>query len=580
MVFTNEEIRVRMNGKSTNGLNRKEGFSRRILIGLLTLLVLASAVAAVFDWRRVQRTTHDLTVRQAQDLAQRLQNQIELVTNGDRIVRQLQRDHLVSVADLIARSSILSRLTPLQWVGLAKEGGVRHFELLDPAGKRIGGTPDAPDVSDSLRAEWMEDLLFDDDGVLDLGVFTSKDSSESLIGVLVSLQDGALIVDGDATTLLDWRRQAGLPAILEYLQRYPFVDYAVIVSGDAILAGTSPLPNWFGTEEDPFQMAADTTGGFTASFVGSTRNLKFEAAIPLENYPGVVLRLGINTGPLQMIQSRSLFGLVLRTVLFIVLAGLILVWFVTREHHHALTLETERIRREVERLEASRSVSERLEAMGKLAGGVAHEIRNPLNTIGMVAQRLESEFEPSTDVEEYRSLLRAMREEGRRIERIVENFLALARPPRAELREGNLTQTLDSVVAMFASSAAAGNVRFEHSIDPITPFAFDAEHIRAAVLNLLKNALDFVSGEKGWIRLSAHANDDRVVIEVADNGPGVPKEEWTRIFHLYYTTKADGTGVGLAVVQRTAEEHGGRVEVDDTPGGGATFRLVLKRERT
>ncbi len=557
---------------------RKEGFTRRVLIGLLVLLVLASAIAAMFDWRRVRATTRDLTVRQAQDLVQQVQKQIELVAIGDRIVRQVQYDHLVSVADLVSREYNLSDLTPDQWLELANEGGVRSFEMLDARGRRVGGTPGRFDLSDSLRAEWMEDLLFDDDGVYPLGVFAGEDSSSSWMGVLVALEKGALLVAGDASTLLDWRRQAGLSAILESLQQYPFVDYAAIVSGASILAATSPLPGWFATAEDPFAPRADTTTAFTAGFSGSTRDLKFEAAMPLENYPGVVLRLGLNTDPLKTIRARSLFGLVLRTVLFIVLAGFILIWFVTREHHHALTLEAERIRREVERLEASRSASERLEAMGKLAGGVAHEIRNPLNTIGMVAQRLESEFEPPSDREEYHALVRAMREEGGRIERIVEDFLAFARPPKAELREGDLTRTLADVVAMFSPSAASRNVRFDHEVDGIPPFAFDAEHIRAAVLNLLKNALDFVERDTGWIRLNARAEDDTAVIEIADNGPGIPTDQRTRIFHLYYTTKSEGTGVGLAMVQRTAEEHGGRVEVDETPGGGATFRLVLKRE--
>lgn len=559
--------------------SRKEGFSRRILIGLLTLLVLVSAVAAVFDWQRVQRTTHEMTIRLAQDLTQQLQKQIDLVTNGDQLVRQQQREHLVAVADLITRNSSLRRLTPSDWTSLADEGGVKYIELLNSSGEKIGGTPNAPILSDSLREEWMEDLLFDDDGILDLGILAGRDSSESVVGVLVALENGALMVDGDATTLVEWRRQAGLPAILEFLQQYPFVDYAAILSGNEILAATSPLPDWFGSEQDPFTAALDTTSGFSAQFSGAGSGLKFEASIPLENYPGVIIRLGINTGPLKSIQTRSLFGLILRTVLFIVLAGLIMIWFVMREHHHALTLEAERIRREVERLEAARSASERLEAMGKLAGGVAHEIRNPLNTIGMVAQRLGAEFTPTSDVEEYRSLLRAMREEGLRIEKIVEDFLALARPPKAELRMGYLTDTLNDVASMFAPSATAKQVQFETSIDSIEPFAFDAEHIRAAVLNLLKNALDFADREHGMISLQARSLGKSVEIDVADNGPGVPEQERTRIFHLYYTTKADGTGVGLAVVQRTAEEHGGRVEVDDTPGGGATFRLVLNREQ-
>lgn len=552
-------------------------FGRRTLIGLLMLLILLSLLGAVWDWQRVQTLSGNLAARQARGLVQQIRRQIELTTEGDRIVRDAINTHLLSVADLIAARADLFDLSRKQLDELAVLADVDQLAILDPAGNAIVATETASDLSQKMLRVRMEDLLFDEDGILELGLYQS--GGQSHMGLLVSLGDDALLVGTPASTLVQWRSQAGLTALFAELTSHPEVNYALVLSGDEILAATDSLPDWLNGEDDPFQAIALSSTEPVSTIRSIDGRLFFEVAAPLEAYAGVTLRLGMKTGPLVRMRRQAMVALFVRTLLFILLAGVLLAWFVIREHHAALQVEAARIRAEVERLEASRAATARLEAMGRLAGGVAHEIRNPLNTIEMVAQRLEAEFEPKEDAEEYSRLLHATREESRRIARIVQDFLEFARPPKSDKQMGDITTLLEEVAVAFDPTTHEKGANFIRDLPPTAPFAFDGSQIKAAVQNLLRNALEAVPGEGGVIHLNLREADGMAVIEVGDNGPGVPVEERIRIFHLYYTTKASGTGVGLALVHRIADEHGGGIEVIDNEPQGALFRMTLKREQ-
>lgn len=230
-------------------------------------------------------------------------------------------------------------------------------------------------------------------------------------------------------------------------------------------------------------------------------------------------------------------------------------------------------------LEAGLRRRERLSAMGELASGVAHEVRNPLNAIAVIAQRLQREFVPTDDQEEYRQLTGTVRNEVSRVNQIVRQFLDLARPPALAPQVTDLAELLTESLRVASSSAAGQRVRVEGHVDQAGTAVVDPAQLRQAVLNLLVNAIEAVAGAEdqpaGWVRLTASRAGEEVIIAVADNGPGIAPANRERIFDLYYTTKATGTGLGLAMVQRIVSEHGGRVELDTEVGSGTTFTLHL-----
>lgn len=226
-------------------------------------------------------------------------------------------------------------------------------------------------------------------------------------------------------------------------------------------------------------------------------------------------------------------------------------------------------------LEADLRRRERLAAMGELAAGVAHEVRNPLNAIGLIAQRLEREFAPAVDREEYLGLARTVRSEVERVNRIVQQFLRFARPPALVLQEHDLESVVGDAVRVVEPRARQKGLTVTQALGGVGAVALDREQTEQALLNLLNNAVE--ATDQGGIRVSTRAGVDWVEVEVADTGAGIAADDLERIFDLYYTTKPEGTGLGLSLVQRIAAEHGGRVEVHSAPGRGAAFRLHLPR---
>lgn len=217
---------------------------------------------------------------------------------------------------------------------------------------------------------------------------------------------------------------------------------------------------------------------------------------------------------------------------------------------------------------------DRLMAMGELAGGIAHEIRNPLNAINIIAQRFNAEFEPKEDAGEFHQLSGTIRSEVKRVNNIITQFLEFARPPRLALTENDMSRILRQSIDVIRSQAMIKHVRIQQFADEFLPVLADAEKMQQVFLNLLQNALDAVD-EDGEIKCIACLKNGRVMVSIADNGPGIPDEMQSKIFNLYFTTKASGTGLGLSIVHQIISEHGGDISVTSMEGHGTTFRILF-----
>lgn len=549
---------------------------RRLWFGVALVLVVVSTLLAALDYRRVMGITRDLAIAQARGLAMQVEQELAGAAYGERTVRELMRDHLFGIAWSTNRLVDAGGAEALRAEGIALEAGASALLLYGGDGRLKAAAGWSLTLADSTVDDVLAALDASLLGEIAVGFLPGPDGERHYTVAVEGPDGGAVIAAMRDTRLRQWREYAGLSAIIGRLEVQPAVDYALIMApGPVILAATSTIPSWVGGGEDPFLRDAVADTGFGADFRRAAGETVFEAHTPLTGMEGPVLRLGLDTGELEAIRGRAILALALRAVFLVLLAGLGLALVFVREHRSALAIEAARIRREVERLEAEKAVRERQEALGKLAGGVAHEVRNPLNTVQMVAQRLAGEFTPTGDEEEFRTLLEHLRSETGRIGRIIEQFLQFARPPRAQKREEELEPVLRRTAELFAPSCEAAGVDFAVELERVPAFPFDPDQVAQAVSNLLRNALQAVKPGEGRILLGAEVRGPEAVIRVEDNGPGVPPEERQRIFHLYYTTRAEGTGIGLPLVFRIADEHGGRIEVDESPLGGARFTMTL-----
>jgi two-component system sensor histidine kinase HydH len=221
--------------------------------------------------------------------------------------------------------------------------------------------------------------------------------------------------------------------------------------------------------------------------------------------------------------------------------------------------------------------TEQLTAMGKLASAVAHEVRNPLNAISMIAQRLGREFSPSQGEEDYRGLVGTVRSESARINGIIEEFLRFARPPKLNRQPVDMDELLSETVSLIRAQAMERGIEIDEVYSSLGVWNVDREQTKQVLLNLLLNGIEAMPGG-GSLSIKSYVVEGRLCVEISDTGGGIPEEDLPRIFDLYFTTKDAGTGLGLSIVQRVVAEHGGWIDVDSEPGKGTTFRICLPEE--
>lgn len=218
------------------------------------------------------------------------------------------------------------------------------------------------------------------------------------------------------------------------------------------------------------------------------------------------------------------------------------------------------------------SRAECLATVGELATGRAHEIRNLLAGIGGVIEIVGSD--PSVNSLS-RAALKDLREEIGQITRILTDLLQAARPHPPEIRLSDLNTTVEHAVAVARQHAPSVSIRIELQKDPRLPnVEHDSGQIYQVVLNLLLNAMQAIDGA-GTIRVEISLLNGDAAITVVDTGCGIAPEHMANIFRPFYTTKGNGTGLGLSMARRTVEDHHGRIEVTSEVRKGARFLVVL-----
>ncbi|MGA1824043.1 MAG: two-component system sensor histidine kinase NtrB [bacterium] len=225
-------------------------------------------------------------------------------------------------------------------------------------------------------------------------------------------------------------------------------------------------------------------------------------------------------------------------------------------------------------MEENLNQRKKLTAMGELASGVAHEIRNPLNAIGVIAQRLSKEFEPETDKDEYRSLTATVVREVQRINMITERFLKFARPSKLDIRKTNMSELLNEIIDLLSPEAQSNNIVISRDYTTSILLPLDRNQMKQAILNLLQNAIHAINND-GTIYVIADVEECHTKLTIKDTGKGIPRDNLDKIFNLYFTTKEDGSGIGLSIAHQILMAHRGRIEVESEINVGTTFRIYL-----
>jgi signal transduction histidine kinase len=389
---------------------------------------------------------------------------------------------------------------------------------------------------------------------------------------------GTILIALDRDGLRYWGTKVSIEKALEKLgegQSQGLVYIVVMDRQGTILDATGRVPEkWREADMHLSEILSGKRTIESRKVIYQGRNL-LDMAIPfvLNDKIAGVVRIGLERESMDRILAENRRNMVIFSIL-IVLIALLAMWllFHNQNRHLAGIVEMER------RLDKA----ERLSALGQLAAGVAHEIRNPLNAVSMASQRLKRDFVPADEdkAREFQSLAGVIRDEIRRLNGIIEEFLTFSKSRRLEFHDYPVTDVLQKIVNLIREEATAKNIdiRTHWSTDGAV-IPMDMDKLQQALLNIIKNAMESIDG-KGVIDITVtQKTKDKISVKVSDTGCGMTSNEVERIFSPEYTTKEKGLGLGLPLAHEIVRGHSGEILVFSEQGSGTTFEIILPAEK-
>ena len=387
---------------------------------------------------------------------------------------------------------------------------------------------------------------------------------------------GTVIITLDKEGLIYWSLKVAVERGINKIGEGHGIVYMQIINDKKKLLGSVGKANEnFNNDDFNFKGILAGNVKIASRKVDSGENKILDMAAPLKLDKKVVgiVRIGLDRGSMDKIIDENRQNIFV-FMIFVVIIALLSMWLLYHDQnrHLAGVVDMER------RLEKA----ERLSALGQLAAGVAHEIRNPLNAISMATQRLKRDFTPldSGKAEDFQNLSGVIKDEIKRLNGIIEEFLSFSKSRRLALSYFSLTEVLQKIVNLIREEASARGITIETKwrlSQVIIPM--DINKLQQAFLNLIKNAMESILAEGNIIITVDREGKNYIVVSISDTGCGMTAEEIERIFSPEYTTKEKGLGLGVTLASEIIRGHGGDIRVISRKGEGTTFEVILPREK-
>jgi signal transduction histidine kinase len=563
---------------------------------LSVFLLLALLAGYIFsEARRLQQELLRQTEAKGAALIEVMESNIRSSILGNSLLEDLISQRLIDNARLIDR---LLQFPPVdqQFIReVAAANGLKKIELLDLKGQPLGPVLPAQQrkqemmarmgmaqpVQDSDQHQTMMTFMWgrrwrlpQQHGEAAPNVAQRQFWEGSVFGVAIGARSfpGIIAVHANADYILNFRKQIDVQRQIDELGHRPDIEHIGFLDNDGkIVAHTdSDLINQ--RREEPLFAEARSSQSAVGRVIrhgDGADHYDIVKAIKLNGADMGFLEIGLSLKPMQSawrrsIQSMLFFG---AAVLVIGILGMATIFYL--QHGHLQKISS---------LQAEISRQERLSELGNMAATVAHEIRNPLNSVSMGLQRLKREFTPVQDPDDYARFLSLMQEEVRRLNSIVEQFLSLARPLKLQPDKILLQEFLNELIVLTAGEAKAANAQVHLKISAGLPvLEADRNYLKQVLLNLILNGIQAMP-DGGTLTIEARLDRDFLELTVTDQGTGMAPETLKRIFEPYFTTKTNGSGLGLAIARRIVEAHHGTIVAESTPGKGSRFRVRLPLE--
>jgi signal transduction histidine kinase len=556
----------------------------------LASVLLLAALAALIGLSEALRTQQELT-RQLDEKGLALAGALEISSRNailsNALMEEMITQRLLDNARMVDQV-LLSRPADPEWLKrVSAANGLARVELLDRAGRpyeppppptmgaMMGRAPRTPAEAQERHARMMYmwgrnwAAASAEEGAPP-AIRDRKFWKGTVLGVAVGARSfsGIIAVHADANSVLNFRREIGVQRQVEELGRQPGIESVELLDQDLTVLAHSTPDRVGKSEADEGLRSALDNGRVLARMVeraGGGRVYEVVKPLALEGSRTGLLRIGLSTARMDRIWKgdRLAAAVTAAAVLGLGILGMSVIFYT--QHRHL---------REVKALEAEMERGERLATVGNMAAAVAHELRNPLNAVSMGIQRLRVEFEP-TPREEYLRMVDLIQGEVRRLNTIVEEFLSLARPMPLKREPIIVAALLEEVLGLVESEARGAGIAVVREIPSGLPVLHaDRDRLKQVLLNLVLNAIQAMPSG-GTLEIAAAAAGGTLTVTVADTGSGITPELLPKVFEPYVTTKTKGLGLGLPIVRRIVEAHGGSIEAVSEPGRRTSFRFAL-----
>lgn len=388
----------------------------------------------------------------------------------------------------------------------------------------------------------------------------------SFVAVRKQVGSGAVVLVLDRQGMEFWGRRVAAQAAVEDLQWGAGIAYLSVEDGSGRVLARFGNIAYDKVEECILATGAAGSSGSTdvqCVKAGDTKYLQISFPFTWEGKSIGTAHVGLETQETDQLLSENQRRIFLWTGLMVAIGLFAMAALFRTQNRHVAKIQAMR-----ERL----NQGERLSSLGKLAAGVAHEIRNPLNAISMAAQRIQ----PGADKEKLQRISHIIQDESQRLNRIVEDFLGLSRSNRMEFKAQSMIGLLDRVFFLVREESVPRGIHVakQWTGEPFRIF-MDAGKMEQALLNICRNAVESISGKGSITIFCGIQGKDTACIRIEDTGKGIPAGQEKLIFDPFYTGKPNGVGLGLAIAHEIILAHGGEIRVESVPGRGSTFEVLL-----
>jgi len=548
------------------------------LAGVCFIFVALLLTMAAMDFRTLDKTLVEYmekrgfdfirTVQQATGFNLQQMNNIQELDFGGTVSTgfedqrlSLQESMVMAILQLAQRidhETGTGTLSHEKLVSLISRQGLWNLALFDDRG---GLTFQKRSVPNTVQNAILTMVRDHEDLKIQIFEPLNNHSSSRFIALRRKNNKGFVVLVFNNKSFLFWKLRIALEMAVDAVGMPSNTDCFLIGDGTGrtlFQSGPCPEPP---NEKPSVSVAFEKQEGVSGGRViwNGRKQLMMIESFSLGEGAPLIARLQLNTDSLdRMIGKEKRWGMIAMGLM--VFLAVLSMWFLYRNQNRHIS--------RIQQMERRLNQAERLSAMGRLASGVAHEIRNPLNAISMACQRLNQD--------NLQQLSTVIRNEIRRLNEIVEEFLGFSRGRQLKLERGDLAELVRQVGLLMGEESRSRGIELRTSgTEPSFMILMDGNKIKQALINMVKNAMESIAGSGTVTILMGSKEKDKAVISISDTGTGLVEDDVDKIFNLDFTTKEKGLGLGLALAHEIVQAHGGEIRVQSELGVGTTFEIVL-----